>query len=399
MTVERGIDPRGVRADAVRRRRPAARGRAGAASSGSSASCARARRACCARSAWPPRRHGATSSRTVMLARRGRSSRERARAGERDALHRRGRRRALASTPARVRVRHELRYGGQSFELPVDEELEPAASAARARPARTLREAFAQAHEQRYGYRDDAAEVELVNVRVSVVGPGARAAPGARARRREPRRRAHASCSTASGSRRRCRAASCAPGTRVRARRCARCPRRRCSCRPAGSGDVDAHGTVHLRRRDGGMSGLDPIELQVITGALRAACEEMGAVLIRSAHSSNIKERRDASTALFDPRRRDGDAGRAHPRASRLDARRGGAVLGEEHAPGVSWVLNDPFAGGTHLPDITVVTPVLRAHGAAARVRRQPRPPRRRRRARARARCPPTAARSRRRAS
>ena len=46
---------------------------------------------------------------------------------------------------------------------------------------------------------------------------------------------------------------------------------------------------------------LDPIELQVFTGALRAACREMGVVLIRSAHSSNIKERRDASTALFDP--------------------------------------------------------------------------------------------------
>ncbi|HEY8582407.1 MAG TPA: hydantoinase B/oxoprolinase family protein, partial [Capillimicrobium sp.] len=45
---------------------------------------------------------------------------------------------------------------------------------------------------------------------------------------------------------------------------------------------------------------MDAIELQVVTGALRAACEEMGAVLIRSAHSSNIKERRDASTALFD---------------------------------------------------------------------------------------------------
>ena len=45
---------------------------------------------------------------------------------------------------------------------------------------------------------------------------------------------------------------------------------------------------------------IDAIELQVIVGALRAACEEMGAVLIRSAHSANIKERRDASTALFD---------------------------------------------------------------------------------------------------
>ena len=46
---------------------------------------------------------------------------------------------------------------------------------------------------------------------------------------------------------------------------------------------------------------IDPVELQVAAGALRAVCEEMGAVLIRSAHSANIKERRDASTALFDP--------------------------------------------------------------------------------------------------
>jgi N-methylhydantoinase B/oxoprolinase/acetone carboxylase alpha subunit len=47
---------------------------------------------------------------------------------------------------------------------------------------------------------------------------------------------------------------------------------------------------------------LDPIELQVLTGALRAACEEMGAALIHAAHSPNIKERHDCSTALFDAR-------------------------------------------------------------------------------------------------
>ncbi|MGZ6697042.1 MAG: hydantoinase B/oxoprolinase family protein, partial [Solirubrobacteraceae bacterium] len=45
---------------------------------------------------------------------------------------------------------------------------------------------------------------------------------------------------------------------------------------------------------------VDPIALQVAAGALRAACEEMGAALVRSAHSANIKERRDCSTALFD---------------------------------------------------------------------------------------------------
>ncbi len=106
---------------------------------------------------------------------------------------------------------------------------------------------------------------------------------------------------------------------------------------------------------------LDPIELQVLTGGLRAACEEMGAVLIRSAHSSNIKERRDASTGLFDA------DGQMVMQAEHIPVHLGAmpaavaAVLGESHEPGLSWILNDPFAGGTHLPDITLVTPVFSA--------------------------------------
>jgi N-methylhydantoinase B len=77
---------------------------------------------------------------------------------------------------------------------------------------------------------------------------------------------------------------------------------------------------------------LDPIELQVATGALRAACEEMGAVLIRSAHSSNIKERRDASTALFNT------AGEMVMQAEHIPVHLGAmpaavaAVLAEDHS-------------------------------------------------------------------
>src|SRR6185369_12953674 len=94
-----------------------------------------------------------------------------------------------------------------------------------------------------------------------------------------------------------------------------------------------------------------------------AACEEMGAVLIRSAHSSNIKERRDASTALFDAE------GRMVMQAEHIPVHLGAmpvaveAVLGEDHRPGVSWILNDPYRGGTHLPDITVVTPIFADDG------------------------------------
>jgi N-methylhydantoinase B len=104
---------------------------------------------------------------------------------------------------------------------------------------------------------------------------------------------------------------------------------------------------------------MDPVELQVLTGALHSICEEMGAVLIRSAHSANIKERRDASTALFDP------DGEMVMQAEHIPVHLGAmpaavaSVLVEDHAPGRSWILNDPYRGGTHLPDITVITPVF----------------------------------------
>ncbi|HVW18356.1 MAG TPA: hydantoinase B/oxoprolinase family protein [Solirubrobacteraceae bacterium] len=109
---------------------------------------------------------------------------------------------------------------------------------------------------------------------------------------------------------------------------------------------------------------MNAVDLQVMAGALRAACEEMGAVLVRSAHSANIKERRDCSTALFDAR------GEMVMQAEHIPVHLGAmpaavaAVLGERHRPGVSWVLNDPYRGGTHLPDVTVITPAFDAAGA-----------------------------------
>ena len=91
-------------------------------------------------------------------------------------------------------------------------------------------------------------------------------------------------------------------------------------------------------------------------GALHAACEEMGALLIRAAHSPNIKERRDVSSALFDAH------GEMVMQAEHIPVHLGAmpaavaAVLDREQPPGRSWILNDPFAGGTHLPDITVIS-------------------------------------------
>jgi N-methylhydantoinase B len=105
---------------------------------------------------------------------------------------------------------------------------------------------------------------------------------------------------------------------------------------------------------------LDPVTLQVMLGGLRAVCEEMGAVLVRAAHSANIKERQDASTALFDA------AGQMVMQAEHIPVHLGAmpdavaAVLGEDHAAGDTWIMNDPYRGGTHLPDITLVSPLFR---------------------------------------
>jgi N-methylhydantoinase B len=113
-----------------------------------------------------------------------------------------------------------------------------------------------------------------------------------------------------------------------------------------------------------------PIELQVIGSSLRAVAEEMGAALIRSAFSSNIKERRDCSTALFD------NAGRMIVQAEHIPVHLGAmpeavaAVRAHGPAADEVWVLNDPYTGGTHLPDITLVSrtalgfAVSRAHHA-----------------------------------
>jgi len=112
------------------------------------------------------------------------------------------------------------------------------------------------------------------------------------------------------------------------------------------------------------------IELQVLGSALRAVAEEMGAVLVRSAFSVNIKERRDCSTALF------AQDGRMIAQAEHIPVHLGAmpeavaAVREHGPEPGEVFVVNDPFTGGTHLPDITLVSrtavgyAVSRAHYA-----------------------------------
>jgi N-methylhydantoinase A len=175
MTVERGIDPRDfalmpfggagpLHAAALARELGISR-----------LLCPRASGVLCALglAAAAPRRDAA---RTVMLA--GPTLSAKRLADEQGALLSQARG-ELAGTLSGVRFRYELRYRGQSFELPVEEELgraeldalEHSEQGWTGMDPHALRTAFGAAHEQRYGYRDEDAEIELVNVRVSVWGP------------------------------------------------------------------------------------------------------------------------------------------------------------------------------------------------------------------------------------
>ena len=103
---------------------------------------------------------------------------------------------------------------------------------------------------------------------------------------------------------------------------------------------------------------LDPVTLSVLASALAGIAEEMGAVLIRGSYSSNIKERRDCSTALFDAE------GKMVAQAEHIPVHLGAmpeavaAIMGRDPEPGDVFAINDPYSGGTHLPDITLVSPV-----------------------------------------
>ena len=106
---------------------------------------------------------------------------------------------------------------------------------------------------------------------------------------------------------------------------------------------------------------LDAIQLSVFASRVAAVCEEMGAVLRRSAFSPNIRDRLDLSCALFDP------AGRLCAQAAHIPVHLGSMayamrdlVSGTDWAPGDMLILNDPYLGGTHLPDVTLIAPVFR---------------------------------------
>ncbi|MFB6152075.1 MAG: hydantoinase B/oxoprolinase family protein [Haloarculaceae archaeon] len=126
------------------------------------------------------------------------------------------------------------------------------------------------------------------------------------------------------------------------------------------SGDSD--GVADVDSADSGDPGVDPVTLEVLRNAFASVAEEMSANLVRTSYSPNIKEREDASSAVFDAR------GRMLAQAENIPVHLGAMphsvrtvvdAFEGDWVPGDTAIHNSPFSGGAHLPDVTFVSPVF----------------------------------------
>jgi 5-oxoprolinase (ATP-hydrolysing) len=146
---------------------------------------------------------------------------------------------------------------------------------------------------------------------------------------------------------------------------------------PGWQGEILAGGELLLRKLEtarhppaaapGDLKKPDPARLEIFSNLFMSIAEQMGAALANTAYSVNIKERLDFSCAIFDGR------GELVANAPHVPVHLGSmgdsvqaviqTVRRSQIRPGDAFVLNNPYAGGTHLPDITVVSPVFDAGG------------------------------------
>ncbi|HEY4213460.1 MAG TPA: hydantoinase B/oxoprolinase family protein [Steroidobacteraceae bacterium] len=260
-----------------------------------------------------------------------------------------------------------LRYTGTDTALPVPLD------------ARSLSSAFDEAHRARFGFSTPEREMTVESVSVEAV----RASPPPR----WPALVAATSPAMSLGTvviwtdGRECTAkvyerVGLRPGHRIAGPALVRADIATTIVEPGWTAEVDGGGNLILRRttprREANRSAdqPDPVRLELFNNLFMATAEHMGVVLRNTSTSVNIKERLDFSCALFDA---DGNLVANAPHVPVhlgamgesvrivLNARRG------RLKPGDSVALNDPFHGGTHLPDVTVVTPVFDATGTTIR--------------------------------
>ena len=190
------------------------------------------------------------------------------------------------------------------------------------------------------------------------------------ARRRPPR--APASTRRAAGTTRRCslRDAARARATSSPVPRSSSSRTRPSSSRTAGRPTLTAArpSRADPRRRAAARAPpsaptADPVMLEIFNNLFMSIAEQMGVTLQNTAYSVNIKERLDFSCAVFDARRHARRQRAAHAGASRLDGQAPSRPIIRMNEgrirPGDVYMLNAPYNGGTHLPDITVCTPVF----------------------------------------
>ncbi|MCT2594557.1 hydantoinase B/oxoprolinase family protein [Streptomyces sp. N2-109] len=272
-----------------------------------------------------------------------------------------------------TRTRLHLRYAGTDATLEVDLGEAPA-----------IRAEFESAHRARYGFVMDKPLVVATAVAEATGTAGPHGAPtalpaertGAEAPAPADRVRMYAA-----GRWRECalhRRAGLRPGVTVEGPAVLAEDDATTVVDPGWQATADPHGHLLLTRTtprsSAGAVGTaaDPVRLEVFNSLFMAIAEQMGVRLEHTAHSVNIKERLDFSCALFD------DEGNLIANAPHIPVhlgsmgesikevlRRHGAAGGEGTGmrPGEVYAVNDPYHGGTHLPDVTVVTPVFDASG------------------------------------
>ncbi|MDE2304756.1 MAG: hydantoinase B/oxoprolinase family protein [Gammaproteobacteria bacterium] len=279
-----------------------------------------------------------------------------------------------AEDAPRIAVRLLIRYEGTDTTLACEPPEPPDADEAVA--AAALREAFERAYRQRFSFLmpERALVIEAVTVEARSGEPaaGPRGGNPPLPHAPEPALRLPLYC-FADGQAQGWREAAwylesaLTPGSRIEGPAAIAGAHATTVIEPGWRARVDAQGCIEIERvgaaaaRAGVSTAADPVLLEVFNNLFMNVAEQMGSRLQNAAHSVNIKERLDFSCALFDAR------GSLIANAPHMPVHLGSmsesirAVIARHPRmrPGEAFALNDPYHGGTHLPDVTVVTPVF----------------------------------------
>ena len=270
-------------------------------------------------------------------------------------------RQGLAETDVATAVRAHIRYDGTDSAIPVPYG---------AGDVGALRQAFETEHRSRFGFVYDGKALVVEAVEVEAMGGGARieepsteavprvVVPGLRQRLHSGGEWHDAGIALRH---------ELAPGDRVAGPALVIEPNQTIVVEPGWRAEVTDRNHILLRRvearpaRTAVGTEADPVLLEVFNNLFMSIAEQMGLTLQNTAHSVNIKERLDFSCALFD------STGALVANAPHMPVHLGSMdrsveivrTSNPDIAPGDVYALNAPYNGGTHLPDITVVTPVF----------------------------------------